>query len=97
MHSTRRTATGMIVPSVHMGGTSRNELETQMRDALMALASAQEALAAMTPHGRDYYVQPGEALQEALIQHESRRERVDALMTEIGAMYEEIVFGGDAQ
>lgn len=48
---------GYPLPTVHLNGTSRAELEEGYRNACEALKAAYDALAAATCNARDYYVQ----------------------------------------
>ena len=66
----------MIHPTVHMNGSGERNLRDQWAEAYGALGDAVKALARATPHGRDYYVQDGDALKQAQAEH---RERMDAL------------------
>lgn len=45
------------VPSVHLNGTSKDELVETYDNAREALSAAYDALAKTVPHARDYYVQ----------------------------------------
>lgn len=49
----------MILPIVHLNGTSKNDLIEQRREACIKLHEALDALSAMAPNGRDYYPVPG--------------------------------------
>lgn len=80
----------MMIPTVHLNGTSREELMQQIRDAYDALFSALEKLRAMTPHGRDYYVQGPESGQKARDEHEVRIKMVLYVVNELLIMAAEI-------
>lgn len=73
----------LIAPTVHLNGTSKDELIRQHVDVLQALRAAEKALAQACPNGRDYYVQPAGALAKALAAHEARIARVQSLIDEI--------------
>lgn len=45
----------MRIPTVHMNGTSPEDLLEQLVRAHQAVAGALEALDAASPNGRDYY------------------------------------------
>lgn len=45
----------IIVPVIHLNGTSKKELMRQAEEAGEALSKAIDALYKMTPNGRDYY------------------------------------------
>lgn len=87
--------TKFAVPSVHLNGTSQEELERQLREAASAIATAVEKLRQAAPHGRDYYVQEGDALAKAQAEHWSRVERLENVGQELLEVYEAIVFGPD--
>lgn len=58
------------LPSVHLNGTSREELLHGYQVALSALVQARQAMAETVCHGRDYYVQHSMAYTEARIKRE---------------------------
>ena len=62
----------MILPTVHRNGTSREELVELRRATCTALRQATEALSAMAPNARDYYVAGPGAMTAAVEQHERR-------------------------
>jgi len=66
----------MIIPTVHLNGTSAEDLVAQFHDAYTAIEAAQSALRQATPNGRDYYLQGDDALTQALKEHQAR---MDAL------------------
>jgi len=47
----------LTVPTVHLNGTSREELLRQLQDAWQAVFQARDALAKASPNARDYYPQ----------------------------------------
>jgi hypothetical protein len=68
-----------IKPTIHLGGTSRQQLED---DYMQAMDAVRQAFTVYTvraaPHGRDYYTQPPGAYEDAL--HEFQ-EQSDALLS----------------
>jgi hypothetical protein len=84
------TDTRLMVPTVHLNGTSRAELMAQLAEAYSALDRARGALARATPHGRDYYVQDGDAIGRARADHAGRCKRVADVQAEILAIGEAI-------
>jgi len=56
----------MIIPTVHLNGTSGQDLLEQQQAILDALRAVREAMMAATPNGRDYYPQGEDAIGEAL-------------------------------
>lgn len=71
----------MMKPTVHMNGTSREELEKQFSDAYEAVEAALVAVRRAAPNGRDYYVQSPNAIIAAGDEHAAR---VNALMAMLG-------------
>jgi hypothetical protein len=65
-----------MIPTVHLNGTSREELCLQLQRADDALLAAYEALSATAPHGRDYYPQGEDAIVKATAEHRSRLRRL---------------------
>ncbi len=72
----------IILPIVHMNGTSRQELLQLRKDLYRAIGQAQHALAEMSPNGRDYYPEKGR-LQKAIDQHARRHNMLHDLKAEI--------------
>lgn len=79
----------MRKPSIHLNGTSRGELVGNYRAAHEALQAAIEALQKTAPHGRDYYIQDGDAIQEAMREYRERFVMLDKVLQEL----EEICIG----
>lgn len=78
----------MMVPTLHLNGTSRRELISQLLGAATAVSKAQDALGQAAPHGRDYYVQDdsataGDAIRQATLQHISRLQRLESVRKEL--------------
>ena len=71
------------IPTIHSNGTSGTDLLGAIRAAHVAVAAAQEALAKTAPHGRDYYVQNPEAINEAIRQHQNRMRDMMAVGREL--------------
>jgi len=55
------------------------------REVYRRLVSALDALARTTPHGRDYYLEPGR-WEKAMAEHENRREFLVAVRDEIAQL-----------
>jgi hypothetical protein len=75
----------VVFPIVHGNGTSVDELVRQRRDAMKALREAGEALRAMYPNGRDYYVGEPGRYAAAVSQHESRLADIERLYRSVEA------------
>lgn len=84
----------MMKPTIHMNGTSKDELIENHLAALSALRTAQDRMAVAAPNGRDYYPQdkPGErsALYRAQEEHEARCLKIREVQKEILALIEAI-------
>ncbi len=65
----------LTVPSVHLNGTSREELLRQVQNAGQAVWQARDALAKVSPNAQDYYPQGEQAYPAARAEHD-RRARV---------------------
>jgi hypothetical protein len=76
------TATNLVLPVVHLNGTSRRALIEQRCAAALAIGKAIEGLNRMSPHGRDYYPVPG-LLEAALDQYRRRVTVLRALLAEV--------------
>lgn len=62
----------VAVPTIHMNGTSAKSLLDDLMRAYNAVGEAQEAMRAVTPNNRDYYILGDEACREAREQHQVR-------------------------
>jgi hypothetical protein len=80
----------LIVPTVHLNGSGKKNLTDDLEGAVNALDNAMGALRAMSPHGRDYYVQSDQALKRAQTEHVNRAERLDDIKRELVAIWEGI-------
>ena len=76
----------MIVPTVHLNGTSKDELLRQVRNADSWICRAMEALREAYPNGRDYYPQGPGALKQATEEHRARIDRLVDIRTELLAL-----------
>jgi len=76
----------MMIPTVHLNGTSRSELLRQFRDAYAALITATDKLAQASPNARDYYPQGDDAYGKARDEHIARMRK----LKEVTADLEEI-------
>ena len=80
----------LAIPTMHMNGTSRQELIDQLCTAGEALRLAIDALQSACPNGRDYYPQGRDATQEALRQHANRLHNLTAVRAELYEIAEAI-------
>lgn len=78
----------MMIPTVHINGTSRAELERQIETAHGWLVTTIEALEQAAPNGRDYYPQGDGALQVALREHGARLQKLVDVRDELQAIWQ---------
>lgn len=78
----------MHKPTIHMNGTSAEELVNLYRDAVLAIDKAKEALARAAPHGRDYYPQGDTVIHEAMGEHFIRRQKLADVQHELEELWE---------
>jgi hypothetical protein len=81
-------ANDLILPTIHSGGTSKEELLNQLHIAASAVAKAIECVSDATPHHRDYIAQPDNNYGLARDQHADRMERLRSTWQELHEMYE---------
>ncbi|HZU91403.1 MAG TPA: hypothetical protein VE993_19280 [Stellaceae bacterium] len=84
----------MMVPTIHLNGTSRDELLRQILEAKEAICKAVEALANAAPNMRDYYVQGPDAFPAARREHEKRMHRLADCIHELNEIAEKICAQG---
>lgn len=80
----------MMIPTIHLNGTSREELIKQLLNASDALLVAIDKLGDASPHGRDYYPQGPDAFLKAHDEHIARIGRLFDVKTEIDSIAEKI-------
>lgn len=85
----------LLIPTVHINGTSKSYLVTDHMAAINAVNEALKAVQAMAPHGRDYYLQdvPGRRskIQDALEQHNARLTKLQIVAGELMHICEKII------
>ena len=82
--------TAIEIPTIHLNGTSRNELYEQVTSAGQAVQEAIHKLAEAAPHGRDYYVVPAGDLKfdRAQEQHFARIAKLQEVYDELETIYQ---------
>lgn len=80
----------MILPTIHLNGSSPDELLRQNIEARKALRRAIEAFEQATPNARDYYPQSDNAHRQAVREHLSRVQRLRDVMEEVSAIIEHL-------
>jgi hypothetical protein len=85
----------MQYPTVHLNGTSKQELLDQACEAAQAIALAVNALENAAPNARDYYPQSGDAITLARSEHLARIKALVGVQTELETMIEIIDATGE--
>ena len=80
----------LAVPTVHLNGTDGEDLLSQVREASRALRRAREALTAMTPNARDYYVQGNSAFDKAAKEHGARHVAIGQVQDQLDEIFASI-------
>ena len=73
----------MIAPTIHLNGTSRDEISRQLEEAYAAVNAAIDALKRAAPNGRDYYPQGLDAIDRAMDEHFARMLKLQSVADEI--------------
>lgn len=77
-------------PTIHLNGTSADDLLEQQCNAMSAIRDAITAVSNAGPNGRDYYPQGLQALQQATEQFRARLQKLQDVLTEIEQIAEHI-------
>jgi hypothetical protein len=77
---------GLIKPTVHLNGTSGDDLLEQLTDANVSICEALTDLCDAAPNARDYYPQGDTAFRAARSQHDFRVARLISVREEIQAL-----------
>lgn len=80
----------ITVPTIHLNGTSRGELQDQIREAYAGVSNAIEKLQGAYPNARDYYVQGPDAFTKARAEHEARMHKLSDVAHELLAIFDAI-------
>jgi hypothetical protein len=80
----------MLTPTIHLNGTSGEDLLEQYTKAHDAVRKAIDALYEARPNGRDYYVQGPTALGYAQREHEARIAALRKVQEDLVAIGESI-------
>lgn len=78
----------MILPSIHINGTSRSTLLESYMDAITAIDYAMEAIKYAAPHNRDYYPQGRESWNQAITEHRARFDALERIAAELRTLAE---------
>ena len=84
----------MILPIIHLNGTSVNSLADANDTAAHAIYAAIGALSATAPNARDYYPQGEEAFAQAVREHTARMAHLQAVLDELLVISEHLANNG---
>ncbi len=87
----------MLIPTVHLNGTSGEDLLDQYGSAVEAVREAIDAVCDTGPNARDYYVQGADAALAAQREHETRVKALKTVRDELVAIMEGIQAQLDAR
>jgi hypothetical protein len=73
----------MTYPTIHMNGTDARDLLAGYTEAIAALNAAFDKLNQTAPHGRDYYPQGDDAINQAIAEHSERQRKVYQVLKEL--------------
>lgn len=73
----------IAIPTIHINGTSQEELMNGYMDAIDALRIAISKIEACGPNGRDYYPQGAGAMTLAQAQHTERLHKLGLVSSEL--------------
>lgn len=80
----------VVVPTVHLNGTSGKDLYEQLDGAVIVLEEGQRALAEAAPNGRDYYPQGDGASGRAINAHDFRCMGLNRMLAELKEMRDHV-------
>jgi hypothetical protein len=80
----------MILPTIHLNGTSKNDLLEGWLKMSHALGDALKLMYSEGPNGRDYYTQGPMGLHTAQAEHEARIVKIKEVQREIDAIVDHI-------
>jgi hypothetical protein len=80
----------MMLPTIHMNGTSARALLEGYCDAISAIHDALDALARAAPNGRDYYPQGPDTCALADAEHDARKRALVGVLDELQTLAEHV-------
>lgn len=87
----------LLPPTLHLNGTSFDELESQWLEVGRAANALREALRAASPNARDYYPQEPGAFEVARAAHEKLEGQAQRIYTAAAEMLEALAEANDAR
>jgi hypothetical protein len=82
--------TTIAIPTIHLNGTSGDELQAQYSHAHDSLATALRQVREAAPNARDYYVQSSDAWRQTYAEHEARVKALTTVLDELATINEAI-------
>lgn len=76
----------LTIPTVHLNGSGGKSLLDGYLKAMGAISHAIRACQETAPHGRDYYVQSGHTLCQAMEEHVSRLATLQSIKNELNTL-----------
>lgn len=80
----------MMLPTIHLNGTSAEELYKQVDTAYDAIQLAYKRLREAAPNGRDYYPQGPREIYQAENEHFDRLKRLESIQDELEKIMEHL-------
>jgi hypothetical protein len=81
----------MIMPTIHINGTSRESLVSDLEIACNAIATAISAVIECAPNARDYYPQGDNAYATAVAEYSDRLHHLVCTRDELMTIWQHIV------
>jgi hypothetical protein len=82
--------TTFAMPTIHLNGTSSDELLQQALDPGRAVTAAMAMLSRAAPNGRDYYPQGPSATTTAMREHQERLAKLQDVLDDLHRIAEHI-------
>lgn len=80
----------IMIPIIHLNGTSKKDLVDQYENAIQALEEALQVVLKSAPNGRDYYPLGEGAYGIAFNQHVTRIGKINSVISELSSIVEQI-------
>ena len=80
----------MMLPTIHMNGTSARALLEGYCNAISAIYDALDVLARAAPNGRDYYPQGPDACATADREHDARKRALIGVLHELQTLADHV-------
>ena len=84
------TTPSLMIPTIHLNGTSRESLTEGYEKAVEAMAAAIAAVGGTSPNARDFYPQGSDAFNQAAVQHQARMVRLREVEQELQQLHEAV-------